>query len=134
MLVEQSIDVAKKAVSFTAEAMSDVDEEGLARSVDVADSLIRLNQSFQSNEEIKTVSEQDGLLAGFVLIQAGNRLYWIQEILRFAQNRDREKLIILLRLFTKGKVIDISAYPDLENWIVNGIGVSAPILELATKK
>jgi len=100
----------------------------------VADALFRLK-----NECVRLLlsgrfSESCGDLppSGFVLIRTSGAEFRICDVLH-RRPAERDKLLLLLELFSKGQVIEERAIVGVENWIVSLIGTAAPMLELAAK-
>ena len=112
------------------------EEEGINLAIGTADALIRLQKECSSISLSSIVSEMDGDLppSKFVLFRGINIDFSITSILHKTTKVEHTKLLLLLQFFSKGKIIDNKDLFNLEDWVVSGIGASAPMLELAAKK
>lgn len=107
--------------------------DGLARVIGAADALFRLNK--QVKTEMEAVWEQDRPLSSFVLVWAENVNYYFRDMFRFAKKEEIDKLRLLLEMFSKGRNIDATQTDaEMEYWIVEGLGVNAPLLGIAAKQ
>lgn len=111
------------------------EEEGRNIAVRAADALFRLRKECRGVSLSGCVSGISGdLPSEFVLIRKDGVSSGISDILYKTQNAEREKLRLLLVMFSEGRVIGEENFHDTEDWIVSGIGTAAPVLEIAVKR
>jgi hypothetical protein len=73
--------------------------------------------------------------SNFILIrEARGSLYGIGDVLFKLKGCDRDKVKLLLELFSRGKVIEPDDLEDIENWVAENIGAAVPLLEIAAKR
>ncbi|MHC6202255.1 hypothetical protein ACYULU_03575 [Breznakiellaceae bacterium SP9] len=111
-------------------------EEGKTLVVNVADAYYRLKNEIQNavplngNAADTTVDLKP---SRFILVREATIEYSIKEIFLMVNGRDKEKLKLLLTLFSTGQIIDKDTINDVENWLITSINNPAPILEIAVK-
>ena len=111
------------------------EEEGMRLAVGTADALLRMQRECNNIFFASKISEAQGDLpiSNFVLYRKFDTEFNIASIITKAKKADHDKLVLLLRFFSKGKVIDKEEIKKSEDWILSGICTAAPILELAAK-
>jgi hypothetical protein len=109
-------------------------EDGIQQVLNVADALYRLKHCLRGNQLFGLSVSNDLSLSEFIVIRETNAHLQVQNIFRWTENTEREKIRLLLQLFNKGRVIDSNEITDIENWTLKNIGTSAPILEFAAKQ
>jgi len=108
-------------------------EAGAQNVVAVADALHRLKSEMGDALSGATM-EGDFRMGEFILVRESGVSFKINDIIHLANNIEREKIKLLLTLFSRGKIIELNEMPEIENWILKNIGTTAPVLEMATKE
>ena len=111
------------------------EDEGLHLAVSTADALLRLQKGCVGVILSGNTLELDFELppSKFVLVRNKEQDSTIGSLIYKTGNVEREKLRLLLDLFSKGKIISNDELLKVDNWIVSAIGTSAPMLELAAR-
>jgi hypothetical protein len=111
-------------------------KSGIDAVVLAADVLFRLRKQCSGVPLSGRVSDLHGDLppASFVLVRAGDMIFGIKNVIFTIQGHEREKVRLLLDMFSKGQIIDTETFHGVENWIVSAVGTAAPVLEIAAKK
>jgi hypothetical protein len=114
-------------------------EDGIGLVIKMADTLSRLLRDLQ-HKHIQCdgrFAEFDCSPSDFIIIREKDIHYRISDVIYKidkTDNKSREKVKLMLILFSKGKVIKSEEIGNLENWTVKNVGAVAPILEIAAKK
>ena len=111
------------------------EEEAIRLAIGTADSLSRLKQGCVGVVLSASISEPEVELppSRFILVRNKNLEFTIGSLIFKTGNVEREKLRLLLDLFSRGRIICNDELLNVNNWIVSAIGTSAPLLELAAK-
>jgi len=111
------------------------EDEGLQCAIGTVDAFLRLQNGFNGISLSSKISETypDLPLSSFVLVRNENIIIDFNTLMSKATKEKHDKLLSLLIFFSKGKIIDNKDINNVEDWILSGIGVSAPVLELAAK-
>jgi hypothetical protein len=112
------------------------EKEGIQYAVKAAEALFRLKKAMQKNFLLTGKSpgeDVDVSLSKFVLVKGAGTPLGIGDIIRNAPPLERTKLQLLLHTFSQGKIIEAIDIADYDDWIIDNIGASAPILGLAAK-
>ena len=109
-------------------------ETGVQLTVNVADALYRLGKELQNISLTGRFADTGASPSDFILVREAQGNYFrIKDIIFKVDATKRDKLLLFLNKFNKGRVIESKELSGIENWVVSNIGASAPILELAAK-
>jgi hypothetical protein len=107
------------------------EQEALVCIIKTADALTELKKQIGATT---TVTGENHRLMAHVIVRKGSVSLYFQNMLTYASNNEKQKLIFLMQVFASGRVLEESELMDDDNWIVRDLGVSAPILAHAVKK
>lgn len=109
-------------------------EEGIAATIGVVDAFVRLKSEYSLLN--KKFADDNANLppSSFVLVREAGVGYGIKDFIYRVDGKKKDKLRLLLAEFSRGQVIEPDDLYAVEDWEVENIGASAPILEIAAKK
>ncbi|GAB6391122.1 MAG: hypothetical protein MdMp014T_0495 [Treponematales bacterium] len=109
-------------------------EEGIAATIGVVDAFIRLKSEYSPLN--KKFADDNANLppSSFVLVREAGVGYGIKDFIYRVDGKKKDKLRLLLAEFSRGQVIEPDDLNEVEDWELENIGASAPILEIAAKK
>jgi putative component of toxin-antitoxin plasmid stabilization module len=109
--------------------------DGIHYAVKAADALSRLKKETQNIHLTGSFPEEHIEIkpSDFVLVRTSTTELRLKDIVFKTSSSDREKLKLLLQIFSHGQIIDAKILDKAENWIITNIGTAVPVLEIAAK-